>query len=54
MNSSTMTLTDNRTGESVDLPIQDGTLGTPVVTIGGLAKEFGTYTYDSGFLSTAS
>ena len=54
MPSPTMTLRDNRTGDTVDLAIQEGTLGTPVVDIGNLAREFGSYAYDPGFLSTAS
>ena len=38
---------------SVDLPIMDGTIGPSVIDIRNLAK-IGMFTFDSGFLSTAS
>ena len=54
MSKPSVTITDNRTGKSVDLPIEDPTLGVPVVDIGKLHKELGLFTYDPGFVSTAS
>ncbi|MBF0422852.1 MAG: citrate (Si)-synthase [Magnetococcales bacterium] len=50
----TLTIIDNRTGKSVELPIQTGTEGPPVVDITRFYKEFGLFTLDPGFLSTAS
>jgi citrate synthase len=41
-------------GKSVDLPVLTGTLGAPCVDIGKLYKETGNFTYDPGFMSTAS
>jgi citrate synthase len=49
-----ITLTDNATGKSVELPILAPTYGDPVMDIGKLNKEFGLFTYDPGFVSTAS
>ncbi|MEN8129819.1 MAG: citrate synthase [Pseudomonadota bacterium] len=54
MSKSTVTVIDNRTGKSVDLPIKDPTLGISVVDIGRLFKEIGYFTYDPGFVVTAS
>jgi len=54
MPSDTVTITDNSTGKSVELPIKRGTHGPPVIDIGALYKETGMFTYDPGFLSTAS
>ena len=50
----TLTLIDNRTGRTVELPIQSGIAGPPVVDIRGLYGEFGLFTLDPGFKSTAS
>ncbi|MBF0604546.1 MAG: citrate (Si)-synthase [Nitrospirae bacterium] len=50
----TLTIIDNRTGKSLELPIQKGTEGPPVVDITKFYKEFGLFTLDPGFLSTAS
>jgi len=49
-----VTLTDNVTGRSIELPIHDGTDGPPVIEISKLHKELGYLTYDPGFYSTAS
>lgn len=49
----TLTLTDNRTGKSADYGIHDSTLGSPVVDISTLNKDFGLFTYDNGFGMTA-
>lgn len=50
----TVTITDNSTGKSVEFPIKHGSHGPPVIDIRTLYKEFGMFTYDPGFLSTAS
>jgi citrate synthase len=49
-----ITITDNTTGKSVEIPKQHGTHGSPVINIAGLHKDFGIYTLDPGFFSTAS
>ena len=54
MTNKTLTLTDNSTGKTIDLPLLDGTIGTPVVDIRSLNKELGCFTYDPGFKATAS
>ena len=50
----TVTVTDNSTGKSIELPIKRGTHGPPVVDIGGLYKELGMFTFDPGFVATGS
>ena len=50
----TVTITDNTSGRSVEMPIMEPTHGDSVVDIGKLHKEFGYFTYDPGFVSTAS
>ncbi|WP_294963762.1 citrate synthase [Sulfurimonas sp.] len=54
MNKNTMTLTDNRNGKSIELPILDGTVGPSVVDISSFYKETGMFTFDRGYTSTAS
>jgi len=41
-------------GKNVELPVHSGTLGPDCVDIGKLYKETGKFTYDPGFMSTAS
>ncbi|MGE3247874.1 MAG: citrate/2-methylcitrate synthase, partial [Beijerinckiaceae bacterium] len=41
-------------GKTVEMPILDGTIGPSVVDIGKLYGQTGAFTYDPGFLSTAS
>ncbi len=50
----TVTVIDNRTGKEVELPIHTATQGPDVVDIGSFFRESGYFTYDPGFLSTAS
>ena len=50
----TVTVTDIATGKSVDLPVLDGTNGPSTIDIGTLYKKLGYFTYDPGFVSTAS
>ena len=50
----TITLKDDVTGKEVQMPVLEPTHGQSVVDIGRLSKEFGYFTYDPGFMSTAS
>ncbi len=50
----TFTLTDNRTGKQVTLPVLKGTTGPDVIDIRKLYAETGCFTYDPGFTSTGS
>ncbi|TVP92236.1 MAG: citrate synthase [Thioalkalivibrio sp.] len=54
MTSKTVTLTDNSTGKSIELPVNVGSHGPDCIDIRSLYKELGYFTYDPGFLSTAS
>ena len=44
----------NAGDKSVELPVHTGTLGPSCIDIGKLYKETGSFTYDPGFMSTAS
>ena len=50
----TVTITDNRTGKKVECPILDGVYGAPVIDTKTLYKELGMFTFDPGFVTTAS
>jgi citrate synthase len=50
----TVTLIDDTTGKEVKLPLYTPTAGPKVIDIGKLYKELGYFTYDPGFMSTAS
>ena len=50
----TMTLTDNATGKSWELPVMSGSVGPKVIDIRKLYGQTGYFTYDPGFTSTAS
>ena len=54
MANQTVTITDNRSGKTVECPLRDGTLGPATVDISSLYKEAGIFTYDPGFMATAS
>ena len=54
MSEDTVTFTDNATDKQVELPMRRGTLGPGAVDIGRFYRETGYFTYDPGFLSTAS
>ncbi len=54
MNKDTISVIDNRTGRQVELPIIQPSQGPAVIDIGTLYKELGYFTYDPGFLATAS
>ncbi len=49
-----VTVTDNRTGKSFDLPILPGTMGPEVIDVRKLYGDQGFFTYDPGFTSTGS
>ena len=48
------TLTDNRTGDSYELPVIQGTTGPDVVDVRQFYAETDCFTYDPGFTSTGS
>jgi citrate synthase len=50
----TVTLTDNATGKQIELPVHEGQHGPAAIDIRTLYKELGYFTYDPGFMSTAS
>ncbi|MDH5637061.1 MAG: citrate (Si)-synthase, partial [Nitrospinota bacterium] len=54
MGKDTVTITDNSTGKSAEFPIKRGSHGPAVMDISTLYKELKMFTYDPGFLSTAS
>ncbi len=54
MAENSVTIRDNRTGKTMDIPITFGTEGPPVVDITRFFSEFGMFTLDPGFRSTAS
>ncbi len=53
-NSNSFTLTNNQTGESVDLPILDGSVGPGVIDVRALYANTGHFTFDPGFGVTGS
>jgi citrate synthase len=53
--SDTLTVTDNRTGKTYELPIQDGTIrAMDLRKIKAAPDDFGLMTYDPAFMNTAS
>ena len=50
----TVTLTDNRSGKSWEMPILKATVGPPVIDVRRLYSDTGFFTYDPGYTSTAS
>ena len=50
----TVTLTDNSTGQSLELPILEGSVGPKAIDVSKLYAQTGMFTYDPGFTSTAS
>ncbi len=53
-NKNTFTLTDNSTGEQIELPVMEGTVGPRVIDVRRLYAETGCFTYDPGYTSTGS
>ncbi len=49
-----VTLNDRASGQQFELPVIDGTLGPRVIDVRKLYGDHGLFTYDPGFLSTAS
>jgi citrate synthase len=54
MTQQTVTLTNNVTGQSVVLPLRQGVLGPMGIDVSDLYRELGVFTFDPGFMSTAS
>lgn len=54
MSRDTVTVTDNRNGQQYEFPIVSATQGPDAVDIGRFYRETGNFTYDPGFVSTAS
>lgn len=54
MGNRTVTITDNGTGKTVELPVYSGSGGDDVIDLAALHKSLGLYTFDPGFTSTAS
>jgi len=50
----TITVRDDATGKEITLPVVRGTMGPAGFDIRALQKELGYFTYDPGFMSTAS
>ncbi len=50
----TVTIIDNATGKKAEFPVIRGSEGPPVVDIGRFYRELGYFTFDPGFVSTAS
>ena len=50
----TVTLVDNATGKSYELPVLSGTTGPDVIDVRKLYAESGFFTYDPGYTSTGS
>lgn len=50
----TVTLTDSENDKSITMPVLAGSIGPTAVDIGKLHKDTGMFTYDPGFMSTAS
>jgi citrate synthase len=54
MDEDTFTVIDNATGRRFELPLRKSTQGPDAVDIGRFFRDTGHFTYDPGFLSTAS
>lgn len=54
MAENTMNLKNNADGKAVELPLHKGTEGPDVMDISSLYRDMGVFTYDPGFVSTAS
>ena len=53
-NKKTFTLTDNSSGEQIELPVMEGTVGPRVIDVRRLYAKTGCFTYDPGYTSTGS
>ena len=54
MSDRTVQLSDPASGKGATLPVVSGSLGDPAVDIGKLNRETGLFTFDPGFVATAS
>ncbi|WP_069470550.1 citrate synthase [Candidatus Marithrix sp. Canyon 246] len=54
MSKQTVTITDNRTGKSIEYPIHEGIHGPSVIHSQNLYKDLGMFVYDPAFMTTAS
>ncbi len=54
MSEKTFTITNDSTGESIKLPVLEGTEGPPVIDVRKLYAETGHFTFDPSFTSTGS
>ncbi len=54
MANKTLEISNAQSGKKSSLPLRSGTLGPDVVDIGSLAKDHGLFTFDPGFMVTAS
>lgn len=54
MTKKTVTLIDNATGKTIELPVHQGSHGPDCIDIRSLYRELGYFTYDPGFMSTGS
>jgi len=54
MSTETVTIIDDTTGKKVQMPLLTPTSGPKTIDISALYKELGYFTYDPGFMSTAS
>jgi citrate synthase len=54
MTKKTITLTNNLDGSSIELPIREGTEGPISMDISSLYRDKGIFSFDQGFMSTAS
>ncbi len=50
----TVTIIDNRTGKQIECPVIQGVYGPSVIDTKSLYKELGMFTFDPGFMTTAS
>ncbi|MEM7680026.1 MAG: citrate synthase [Pseudomonadota bacterium] len=50
----TFTLTNDETGESIKLPVKDGTIGPSVIDVRNLYAQTGHFTFDPSFTATGS
>ena len=53
-NNKSVTLTDNQTGDSTDLPLLGGSIGPNVIDIRSLYAKTGHFTFDPGYGATGS
>ncbi len=54
MTKATVVVTDPKTGEQIELPIRQGVLGPSAIDVSRLYRDMSYFTYDPGFLATAS